>query len=80
MRHSDINHVAIGRAVRDLGQRFHTRDVSEHLAVADAHRAFVDEPAYHALVGKVGLSRESGRLGLRLVKTGGKRGALWERV
>ena len=76
---SDIDEGAVREALRDLGQHFGTRDVSEHQAIRSAHGPLSRKPSFHSVLGRY-LAQHQNDLGItRLEGEESPRGALWQR-
>lgn len=78
MSHLAVDVEALARAINDLGRCFHTKDVSEHASVRDAHPVLSTHSHYHAFIGKA-LMDHHYRLGIRHTGAGTARGAAWTR-
>ena len=79
MELKDINIAIIRSTIEKLGREFHTKDVSEHNLMIKAHSIFVDEYAYHSVVGRV-LGRNTANFNIMYFDEGNERGALWRKV
>jgi len=79
MKLDDINISILRSAIVELGREFHTKDVSEHTLMLQAHSIFLDEYAYHSVVGRV-LGANATDLNINFVDEGNERGALWRKV
>jgi hypothetical protein len=81
MRLKDVNQEVVLHVIAALGEKFHTKDVSEHPEMLAAHHSFTGGRNYHATVGKV-LRRLAKRDEFRLKYLGGTGGpgARWRRL
>ena len=66
------------RVVKDIGDVFTTKDVSEDPRVMNAHRKLVKHSHYHAFVGGA-LSDHRDKLGIKEIQKGTRRGSRWQK-
>ena len=66
------------RVVKDSGDVFTTKDVSEDPRVMNAHRKLVKHSHYHAFVGGA-LSDHRDKLGIKEIQKGTRRGSRWQK-
>ena len=66
------------RVVKDVGDVFTTKDVSEDPRVMQAHRKLAKHSHYHAFVGGA-LSDHRDKLGIKEIQKGTRRGSRWQK-
>jgi hypothetical protein len=76
-----INKSIVLKVIEQMGEVFHTKDISEHQFMINAHPGLVKHPQYHAFVGKFLKHRLKDNKGSPLLtelESGGNRGSLWQ--
>jgi hypothetical protein len=80
MEQSNVNELAVRRALAQLPARFRTRDLSEHALMVADHREYQVEGSYHSVIGTY-LSRNRDSLGLHLEDDRDHpQGVLWDQT